>query len=96
MDLYKAIRTLYDEKKRLDKLIESLEHMQTRGASPEARVVGRRGRRRMSPDERREVSERMRKYWATRRQHSEPMQRMPLEAPETADAALASTPTPVS
>ncbi len=69
MDLYKAIRSLYDEKKRLDKLIESLEELHARGARAEHPAVrSRRGRKKMSPAERLEVSERMKRYWAARRE----------------------------
>lgn len=68
MDLYKAIRALYDEKKRLDKLIESLEELHARGSRVERPAVrSRRGRKKMSAAERLEVSERMKKYWAARR-----------------------------
>ena len=71
MDVYRAIRIFYDEKKRLDKLIESLEELQkreSRGPSPKAK--GRRGRKKMSLEERREVSERMKNYWAARRKQA--------------------------
>ncbi|HOK44696.1 MAG TPA: hypothetical protein PLK67_02120 [Bryobacteraceae bacterium] len=68
MDLYKAIRALYDEKKRLDKLIESLEELHARDSRTEGPAVrSRRGRKKMSEAERLEVSERMKKYWAARR-----------------------------
>ncbi len=68
MDLYKAIRALYDEKKRLDKLIESLEELHARDVRAERPVArSRRGRKKMSAAERLEVSERMKKYWAARR-----------------------------
>ena len=72
MDLYKAIRTLNDEKKRLDKLIESLEQMRVRGDNrvPPA-IRARRGRKKMTASERLEVSRRMKRYWAERRHHLE-------------------------
>ena len=69
MDLYKAIRTLYDEKKRVDRLISSLEQVKARGldrARPATSI--RRGRKRMTAAERLEVSQRMKRYWAARRQ----------------------------
>lgn len=69
MDLLKAIRELYAEKEKLERVIASLEELQ-RSASelPKLPVMGgRRGRKNMSARERREVSERMKKYWATRR-----------------------------
>jgi hypothetical protein len=66
MDLRKTIAELYDEKSRLDRVIASLEQL---GADPPpvSIAVSRRGRKFMSPQERHEVSERMRRYWAERR-----------------------------
>ncbi len=68
MDIYRAIRELHQEKEKLDHVIASLEELQ-RTASPlkELAVVKRRGRKSMSMEERRIVSERMKKYWAKRR-----------------------------
>lgn len=63
MDLYKAIRELQEEKRRIDRLIELLEE---HAGSPQE--VRRRGRKAMSEEERAEVSQRMRAYWARRRQ----------------------------
>ena len=69
MDLYKAIQDLYAEKEKLERVIASLEELQrTSGPLPELPKTRRRGRKSMSPEERQEVSERMRKYWETRRQ----------------------------
>jgi hypothetical protein len=68
VDLYKAIRMLYEEKKRLDRLIESLEDLQMHGNGSKAPAApSRRGRRMMTAEERLQVSERMRKYWSERR-----------------------------
>jgi hypothetical protein len=69
MDLYKAIQELYAEKEKLERVIASLEELQrTAGALPVLpRPAKRRGRKSMSATERQEVSERMRKYWAGRR-----------------------------
>ncbi len=65
MDLQKAIRELYAEKERIDGVIASLEqYLQTGGTIPSKR---RRGRKSMGPEERQEVSARMRNYWASRR-----------------------------
>jgi hypothetical protein len=73
MDLYKAIQDLYAEKEKLERVIESLEELQrgagTLPATPKA--AGRRGRKSMSPEERQEVSERMKKYWESRRHGGE-------------------------
>jgi len=71
MDLYRAIRDLYAEKKRLEEAIASLEQLLEAKAASEpvnlAALKKRRGRKNMPPEERRKVSERMRKYWAARR-----------------------------
>ena len=70
MDLYKAIQELYAEKEKLERVIASLEELQrTAGAAPlpTAKPARRRGRKSMNSEERQEVSERMRKYWAQRR-----------------------------
>ena len=70
MDLYKAIQDLYAEKEKLERIIASLEDLQrTAGPGPVLpKPAKRRGRKSMNPSERQEVSERMRKYWAGRRQ----------------------------
>ncbi len=66
MDLQKAIRELYAEKERIDSVISSLEqYLQGKGPGPEKR---RRGRKSMGPEERQEVSARMRSYWAAQRE----------------------------
>jgi hypothetical protein len=69
MDLYKALQELYAEKAKLERAIASLEELQRIGAgvpgTPQA--AKRRGRKSMNPEEREEVSRRMRKYWANRR-----------------------------
>lgn len=70
MDLFKAIQDLYAEKEKLERVIASLEELQrTAGAVPilPPKPTKRRGRKSMSSEERQEVSERMRKYWAERR-----------------------------
>ena len=69
MDLYKAIQDLYAEKEKLERVIASLEELQrTAGSLPLPPTGGkRRGRKSMSAKEREEVSERMKKYWASRR-----------------------------
>ena len=69
MDLYKAIQDLYAEKEKLERVIASLEELQrSPGALPVPLKTGkRRGRKSMSARERRDVSERMKRYWAKRR-----------------------------
>jgi hypothetical protein len=64
MDLNKAIRDLREELEKLNEVIASLEHFQSTGTLPEPR---RRGRKSMPAEERRRVSERMKNYWASRR-----------------------------
>lgn len=86
MDIYKIIRDLYLEKQRLDLAIASLEQLeQTQDAKP--RLVPappkRRGRKAMSPEERRIVSQRMKDFWEQRRRQREPIP----EPPKTAAAA---------
>lgn len=68
MDLYRAIRQLYEERDRLDRVIASLEELQkAAGGDERADAPKRRGRKAMSEEERRQVSERMKQYWAARR-----------------------------
>ncbi len=68
MDLTKAIRELHAEKARLEKIICSLEELLAGNVEPAAPVTGkRRGRKFMNSQARKEVSERMKKYWAERR-----------------------------
>jgi hypothetical protein len=78
VDLYEAIRGLYEEKKKLDKLITSLESVSAEGDGA-ARTPWKaaRRRRKFSPEKRREISERMRKYWAARREQNEAAPREP-------------------
>lgn len=69
MDLHKTIQDLYAEKEKLERVIASLEELQ-RAAAANSHVLGRskrRGRKSMGSDERKEVSERMKNYWANRR-----------------------------
>ena len=69
MDIWKYIGELYEEKRRLDKLIASLEEMQDNPLRP-AQQPRRRGRKPgMTEDERRAVSERMKRYWSERREN---------------------------
>jgi hypothetical protein len=69
MDLTKTIQDLYAEKERLERVIASLEELQrAAAANPQAPDRNkRRGRKSMGAEERLEVSERMKKYWASRR-----------------------------
>ena len=71
MDIYRAIRELELEKKRLDGVIASLEAFIAEGvdgnALPSVKPRKPRGRKVMTEQERSAVSERMRKYWDSRR-----------------------------
>jgi hypothetical protein len=69
MDLYRAIKDLYTRKEKLDRVIASLEELQRTATVAVQLPKGatRRGRKSMSASERTEVSERMKKYWASRR-----------------------------
>jgi hypothetical protein len=69
MDIAKALRELYNEKKRLDAAIASLEaRLKTaRTGSAAKSAKRRRGRKGMSATERLEVSKRMTLYWQSRR-----------------------------
>jgi hypothetical protein len=74
MDLYKAIQDLYAEKEKLERVIASLEDLQRAaggGIPPSSGSGKRRGRKSMGAEERQEVSDRMKKYWASRRKPGE-------------------------
>jgi len=64
MDVFKAIRDLIDERKRIEQMIAYFEGKLHEQAPPKAR----RGRKAMSAEERQRVSDRMKRYWAMRRQ----------------------------
>jgi hypothetical protein len=65
MDLNQVIQELLRERNRLDTLIKTLE----KGLDPPPAKGARstRGRKSMSADERAQVAERMRRYWAARK-----------------------------
>ena len=67
MDLYKVIQDLNAEKEKLERVIASLEELQRLAVPPAPGNGQRGGRKSMGPEERRKVSERMKKYWAGRR-----------------------------
>jgi len=68
MDLFKAIQQLYDEMRRLERVIASLEELQRQGGTlDQLATPKKRGRKRMTTAERTEVSARMKQYWAARR-----------------------------
>jgi DNA invertase Pin-like site-specific DNA recombinase len=66
MNLLKAIAELHEEKNKLDRVIAVLEGFDSHeSGQPTAR---RRGRKSMSAEERSEVSARLKRYWAQKRQ----------------------------
>jgi hypothetical protein len=69
MDLDKVIAKLQGERAKLDEIITALEQLKRTGADvPKEVIKKRRGRKFMNEADRREVSERMKRYWAARRQ----------------------------
>ena len=69
MDLYRIIGELVEERNRLQRIIESLETMDAAAGGP-LRMRPARGRKSMDHAARKEVSERMKLYWAKRRAES--------------------------
>ena len=55
-----------DERNKLDRIISSIEQMILSGEASEP-ALKRRGRKSMDPAARKQVSERMKRYWAKRR-----------------------------
>ena len=71
MDVRDALEQLYREKERIENVIASLEAMLAgTEAGPVLKRHSNRGRKSMSEEERQQVSERMKKYWASRRSKS--------------------------
>jgi hypothetical protein len=68
MFLEKAIRELHKEREQLDRTIRSLEELEEAHVTAQPPPPKRRGRKSMNPEQRLEVSQRMRKYWEGRRQ----------------------------
>lgn len=68
MDLYAIIHELHKERARLTEIIRLMEDLlEDKPGEEPAPQANRRGRTSMSQEERRKVSQRMRKYWAARR-----------------------------
>jgi hypothetical protein len=70
--IQQLLEELHGEKRRLDQVIVGLKALEsgTAGARQSRPAKRTRGRKSMSPAERREVSERMSRYWAKRREQS--------------------------
>ncbi len=77
-DLYKIIRELVEERNKLDRIITSLEQIIESGDDP-GFPPKRRGRKSMDAAARKQVSERMKRYWAGKRgaRPSEPRDKAP-------------------
>jgi len=77
MDLNKALQDLYAEREKLERAIASLEALQRAATefSSLPKIGKRRGRKSMNATERAEVSERMKKYWASRRKQKQDSRR---------------------
>jgi hypothetical protein len=74
MDLTQTIRRLIQERDNLDRMIRDLQALQLREAAAAAmppKTLKRRGRKSMGPNEREEVSRRMKLYWSKRRRAAE-------------------------
>jgi hypothetical protein len=89
MDIVKALRELYKEKRRLDASIATLEGRlkSAHNGSSAKSTQRRRGRKSMSSAERLEVSKRMTLYWEARRAQLRPppdQQASSTSAPSTA------------
>ncbi|HYL36102.1 MAG TPA: hypothetical protein VEV17_09345 [Bryobacteraceae bacterium] len=72
MDVHKTLRELHAERKRIDAVIASLERRLQAVSKPSA--PKRRGRKSMSAEERRKVSQRMSRYWQARRAQARALQ----------------------
>jgi len=64
MDVEKILRECYRQKELLERTIDLLEELLSSESPKPSKLPGRKN---MGPEERREVSERMKKYWASRR-----------------------------
>jgi hypothetical protein len=67
MDIYRIIQELVEERNRVDRIILSLEEMERSGKPSGTGVRNHRGRKSMDAKARKEVSDRMKRYWANRR-----------------------------
>ena len=67
MELPKLIEKLREERTKLDVVIASLEQLEATMAEAKKVVRKKRGRKSMDEAGRKEVSERMKRYWASRR-----------------------------
>jgi len=89
MDVLRWLKELHKERELLEKAIRRLELMLDAAKSAETRQRGKRGRKPgMSNEERKEISERMRRYWAQRRNHRGVAQLQEGETPPVEDSTM--------
>lgn len=67
MDLQQTIHQLEIQKRTIEFVIAELEQLQNGNDSGSVVMKNRRGRKSMGSEERQQVSERMKRYWANRR-----------------------------
>ena len=96
MDIIKALRELYTEKKRLDEAIAVLEaRIRATNRGSAAKLTKRRcGRKSMSAAERLEVSKRMTLYWKSRRAQLQAPSTESQTSPPDGDQQASSTSAP--
>ena len=70
MDLQETIRQLEIQKRKVEHVIAELEQLQGKEGGVSS---NRRGRKSMGSEERQQVSERVKRYWANRREQREQM-----------------------
>ena len=68
MDLQETIRQLKIQKRKVELAIAELEQLQGSDSGSSVVMVNRRGRKSMGSEERQQVSDRMKRYWANRRE----------------------------
>ena len=69
MDLLRIIKDLVEDKVKIENAIAMLEDLQQHAVEiPDLPKPKRKGRKAMPPEERREVSDRMKRYWANYRE----------------------------
>jgi hypothetical protein len=69
VELLQIIEGLRSRKQKVERAIALLEELAEDQVDTPAMPLKRRGRKSMGPEERRKVSERIRKYWENRRDH---------------------------
>jgi len=68
MSLDRALQELYQEKEILDKAILYMEQLEHSVNNPMLPLRDKRGRKSVPEGERKEISERMKRYWASKKQ----------------------------